>query len=513
MVGGCPNSSLWNVEYDELVFKEVIGKGNFGCVYRGTYLGVEVAIKQIPTFDDPDYCKYTEREVRALRYIRHPFVVHFFGVCKHVSGFYLVTEFIEGLDLRRFVKISSLPSATPPTWESRVMIALDIAKTLLFLHSKGILHRDLKSKNVLLDIPRNVTKICDFGFARMGSQYSNGDDSSSSEDEDENDVSSADQQVYKHNGNGKPATYRLRRMSICGTPSFMAPEILLQQKYDWSVDVFSFGIILAELLTLKRPGKDFWIRNQNNGFDISVDELKANISTGNHPCPQAFLELCIKCCAYLGVNRPKFSDIIQSLEELKLSMNPNPINQRPHFLNTLSRTNSLLLLSPPAKYQQQSPRQQLDNDLNNNNNNNLNNNNQKNNNINNNNNNTKTPINSSINSTSKNLRFLDPYLEPICIFKEKKRQSIKHTSPTSLSIPLASPTNLDSYAIDGVLKLLNPNQFPNGWKDFGINSHTTNIWLLFETKDNLNKKSIPSIEMTCVKLVKIKKHMSLYLFN
>ncbi|KAF2071323.1 hypothetical protein CYY_007354 [Polysphondylium violaceum] len=510
MVGGCPNSSLWNVEYEELVFKEVIGKGNFGCVYRGTYLGVEVAIKQIPTFDDPDYCKYTEREVRALRYIRHPFVVHFFGVCKHSSGFYLVTEFIEGLDLRRFVKISSLPSATPPTWESRVMIALDIAKTLLFLHSKGILHRDLKSKNVLLDIPRNVTKICDFGFARMGSQYSNGDDSSSSEDEDESDhhasAGGADQ-VYKRNGNGKPASYRLRRMSICGTPSFMAPEILLQQKYDWSVDVFSFGVVLAELLTLKRPGKDFWIRNQNNGFDISLDELKANITGGtSHPCPQPFLELCIRCCAYLGINRPKFSDIIQSLEDLKLSMNPNPMNQRPHFLNTLSRTNSLLLLSPPAKYQQ-SPRQLDDknNQPTNNNNNNANNNNQHQK------NNIQTPINSSINSTSKNLRFLDPYLEPICIFKEKKRQSVKH-SPANLSIPLGSPTSLDSYAIDGVLKLLNPNQFPNGWKDFGINSHTTNIWLLFETKDSLNKKSTPSIEMTCVKLIKIKKQC-LYIYS
>eukprot|EP01133_Synstelium_polycarpum_P003691 gene3691-4252_t len=314
MVGGLPNSRLWNIDYEELVFKEQIGKGNFGNVYRGSYLGAEVAIKQIPEFDDPDYAKYTEREVKALRYIRHPHVVHFFGACQHTSGFYLITEYVPGNDLRYHLK----SCVRPPRWSVRVEWALSVAETCLFLHAKNILHRDLKTKNVLLDASRTRTKLCDFGFARVSSQYSSGDDSSSS-DEDEADKAGADADgdiPYTRNGNGGAASHRLRRMSICGTPSFMAPEILLQRAYDWSADVFSFGVIMAELITLKRPGKDFWVRSQATGFDISVEELNAHIPVPND-CPTLFYELCLRCCAYSPESRPLFSDIVHILSSLR----------------------------------------------------------------------------------------------------------------------------------------------------------------------------------------------------
>eukprot|EP01132_Coremiostelium_polycephalum_P008403 gene8403-10319_t len=429
MVGGLPNSTLWNIDYEDLVFKEVIGKGNFGCVYRGSYLGVEVAIKQIPSFDDPDYCKYTEREIKALRYIRHPLIVHFFGACHHQSGFYLITEFIEGQDLRKFIKSLS----KPPRWQIRIAMALSIAKTCFFLHSKGILHRDIKTKNVLLDL-NFKTKLCDFGFVRMGSQYSSGSDSSSSDDDSSSDVND---DTYNNNGNGKPAKNRLRRMSICGTPSFMAPEILLQQKYDWSVDIFSYGILLAELITLKRPGKDFWVRNQTNGFDISVEELNQNIPTPND-CPTQFYDLCLKCCSYQSTNRPKFSDIIHILEAIKDSLE---LNSGAAGINNIIPTAPSLSLNDSGT----APTSALVNG------------------------------NSGRNSTITVL--------PIAVFKERRRQSTMAMIPSKILRHSNSNNENPSYEKEGMIKL-NPSQYPNGWREFGLdynNCSTQKIWIIYQS--------------------------------
>ncbi|KYQ91508.1 putative glycophosphotransferase [Tieghemostelium lacteum] len=434
MVGGLPNKSIWNIDYDDLVFGDVIGKGNFGLVFRGNYLGVEVAIKQIPSYDDPDYCKYTEREVKALRYIRHPYIVHFFGACHHTSGFYLITEYIEDQDLRRFIK-SSVEYGRPPKWSTRVSIALSIAKTFLFLHSKNILHRDLKSKNVLLEITsKNITtKLCDFGFTRIGSQYTSGEDSSSSEDEDDN-----DSEIYNNNGNGKPAKYKLRKMSICGTISFMAPEVLLQQKYDWSVDVYSFGIILAELITLKRPGKDFWVRNQLNNFDISFQELKLHSPPD---LPMEFLDLCMKCCSFQSNQRPKFSEIIQILENIQLRFN--------------SSNNSLLSKTTSSNFE-------LSHSLSNN-------------------------SNSSFNNTNTSYS--------IGIFKEKKRQSINEIFKNQFSLRTSFNSNNNQNSNnerEGIIKL--NNNYSNNIFNSG---NIENIWLIYKQDDR--------IEMTLAKIVKLSK--------
>ncbi|EGC30451.1 hypothetical protein DICPUDRAFT_157827 [Dictyostelium purpureum] len=564
MVGGLPSSSLWNIEYEDLLFKELIGKGNFGCVHRGSYLGVDVAIKKITMFDDAEYCKYTEREVKALRYIRHPLVVHFFGACRHETGFYLITEFIEGLDLRRYLK--STPKA--PRWISRVNIALGVAKTFLFLHSKNILHRDLKSKNILLDISRNQIKLCDFGFARIGSQYSSGSDSSSSEEESDPEVVQTEG-PYAFNGNGRAAHYRLRRMSICGTPSFMAPEVLLQQKYDWSIDVFSFGILMSELITLKRPGKDYWVRNANNGFDINIEELNSHIPSPND-CPVQFYDLCLKCCSYKNTNRPKFSDIVNILESIKdqLESSEQPLKKQSSFNNSNSinnnngnsnnnngnnnnscidieklnisnnsiceisvsnnsymtnKSSSSNLLSTSSAYQPQqpSPLQQSQSSQ-------------------------QLHQSQSQQQQQQKSKIVGKLLSsnfdscvttnPISIFKERKRpQSFNkllrvntanllstsqqqlqplQQSQSQAQLQLDESIPLQQYDKEGVLKL-NQTQFPNGWKEFGVDSTVQKVWVVYQSNIvKINQLSQQTqinqnnnlIEIICCNIIKLKKH-------
>lgn len=114
---GLPTQSIWDIPFEDLVFKETIGKGSFGSVFKGNYLGVDVAIKKIEKADDPEYLKYIDREVSMLQYvlvtfllfpcmllwlqpcflllflilylfrsIRHPFIVQFSGMA--VVGFH-----------------------------------------------------------------------------------------------------------------------------------------------------------------------------------------------------------------------------------------------------------------------------------------------------------------------------------------------------------------------------------------------------------------------------------------
>ena len=265
---GIPDDDIWNIDFTDLEFEKEIAKGSFGKVYQGKYLGVPVAIKQIFRHKDPAYLKYIEREISVLKAIRHPFIVGFCGVCLHKStGLYIVTEFIEGGDVRTLLKKRDMD------WGTRVQIALDLAKAMYYLHSKKIIHRDLKSKNLLMGADKRI-RLCDFGFARI------------------TDFSES------------------KAMTICGTPGFVAPEIMMGKEYDEKCDTFSFGNVLAELITFRRPGKDFWVRSAQDGYQLKHSDLKGKVA---FDCPRKFLELCLLCCEYNSKDRPSFEMIVKSL--------------------------------------------------------------------------------------------------------------------------------------------------------------------------------------------------------
>jgi serine/threonine protein kinase len=106
-------------------------------------------------------------------------------------------------------------------------------------------------------------------------------------------------------------------MTICGTPGFVAPEIMLGLDYDERCDVFSYGSVLAELITLQRPGRDFWNRTAEDNFVLNVDELISRVPSD---CPKGFLELALKCVEYDPERRPNFGAILKELQSIESRM-------------------------------------------------------------------------------------------------------------------------------------------------------------------------------------------------
>ena len=137
---------IFNIEYTALRDLVPLASGNFGAVYGGYYKKNRVAVKQLLDVGDEQMHKYLQREIETLRNIHHPNIVEFLGVCEHHSGLYIVTEFISGGDLRKILKNSSIEL----TWDARILLATQICSAINHLHSEQIVHRDLKSHNILV---------------------------------------------------------------------------------------------------------------------------------------------------------------------------------------------------------------------------------------------------------------------------------------------------------------------------------------------------------------------------
>ncbi|KAE8667692.1 Phytosulfokine receptor 1 [Hibiscus syriacus] len=207
----------------------IIGCGGFGLVYRGTLLdGRKVAIKRLS-----DDCGQMDREfhaeVEALSRAQHPNLVHLQGYCMHKNDRLLIYSYMENgsLDYWLHEKIDG-PSMLD--WETRLQIAQGAARGLAYLHQScepHILHRDIKSSNILLD-ENFKAHLADFGLARLILPY----DTHVSTD-------------------------------LVGTLGYIPPEYGQASVATYKGDVYSFGVVLLELLTGKRPmdmckPKDTW---------------------------------------------------------------------------------------------------------------------------------------------------------------------------------------------------------------------------------------------------------------
>ncbi len=182
-VGGDPDSFF--IDMSEVKFTECIGEGTSALVYKGMYRGTDVAVKKLKTTQcvgDSNFAKELKREITALAMLRHPNLVLFMGTGVLPEGnVCILTEFCDGGTLFQLLHAKKHVTLS---WRQRAKIALDVAKGMAFLHSHKppIIHRDLKSLNLLLS--ENVSgpsdyvhvKITDFGLARyqIAGQYMTG---------------------------------------------------------------------------------------------------------------------------------------------------------------------------------------------------------------------------------------------------------------------------------------------------------------------------------------------------
>ncbi|XP_030580487.1 dual specificity testis-specific protein kinase 2-like [Archocentrus centrarchus] len=256
-------------------FCEKIGSGFFSEVFKVQHriTGQVMALKMNTLASNKANML---REVQLMNRLCHPNILRFLGVCVHEGQLHALTEYINGGNLEQL-----LDSDLYLSWGVRIGLSLDIAQGLQYLHTKGIFHRDLTSKNCLVRCENGTftAVVGDFGLAEKIPDYSDG--------------------VEK------------QPLAIVGSPYWMAPEVLRGELYNEKVDVFAYGIILCEIIARIEADPDFLPRTEDFGLDVEAFENMVG------DCPPAFFNLAVTCCNMNAESRPSFSDIVFTLETME----------------------------------------------------------------------------------------------------------------------------------------------------------------------------------------------------
>ena len=153
------------IPWDEITLISKLGEGGFGIVYKGTWKhGGEVAIKQIKSILEEDAELELKNESSVMAKLNSPYIIRLFGLCWDENKYALVMELMPNASLSQLLR-----SGKELPWDIRYSIARDVAYGLRFLHDRKILHRDLKSANVLLDGNLRA-KLSDFGLSKVKTQ-------------------------------------------------------------------------------------------------------------------------------------------------------------------------------------------------------------------------------------------------------------------------------------------------------------------------------------------------------
>ncbi|XP_021380450.1 tyrosine-protein kinase Fer isoform X2 [Lonchura striata] len=263
----------WVLNHEDVTLGELLGKGNFGEVYKGTLKDkTPVAVKTCKE-DLPQELKIKFlSEARILKQYDHPNIVKLIGVCTQRQPIYIVMELVPGGDFLSFLRKKKDELKT----KQLVKFSLDAASGMAYLESKNCIHRDLAARNCLVG-ESNILKISDFGMSRQ-----------------------EDDGVYSSSG--------LKQIPIKWT----APEALNYGRYTSESDVWSFGILLWETFSLgvcPYPG----MTNQQAREQVE----KGYRMSAPQKCPEEIYKIMQRCWDYKPENRPKFSEIQKELSSIK----------------------------------------------------------------------------------------------------------------------------------------------------------------------------------------------------
>lgn len=278
---GKEQAQLQVIPKDDLSFGISLGTGSYCEAFLGKWLEQDVAIKKLhPILKEAGGAAFEAAfidEAITMAKLRYPNIVTLYGVVD-APDFCIVMEFMPGGAL-----YGLLHSEEPLGWELRYQIGLDTACGLWYLHKYDVLHRDLKSPNILLDENRRA-KISDYGTSKRGAMYTTSKDS-----------------LY--------------------SPPWMAPELLMQNDqiiYKKSCDVYSFAMVLWELATRRQPYESW------NAWPFHVKGGRREIIPQDTPEPMKLL--IERCWSQQPEDRPEMGIVVK---EIKQARNGVPLLSTP----------------------------------------------------------------------------------------------------------------------------------------------------------------------------------------
>ncbi|TKW16739.1 hypothetical protein SEVIR_5G319200v4 [Setaria viridis] len=268
----------WSVDRSQLLIGHRFASGAHSRLFHGIYEEQPVAVKFIRQPDDEEDAelaaqleKQFNTEVSTLSRLHHPNVIKLVGACSSPPVFCVITEFLSGGSLRAFLHKQD-HKALP--LDKIISISLDIAHGMAYIHSQGVVHRDVKPENIIFD-EEFCAKIVDFGIA-CEEEYC---------DPLANDT---------------------------GTFRWMAPEMMKHKAYGRKVDVYSFGLILWEMFSGSIPYEEL------NPFQAAFAVFDKNVRPAiPASCPAPVRLLIEQCWASHPEKRPDFCQIVQILEKFK----------------------------------------------------------------------------------------------------------------------------------------------------------------------------------------------------
>lgn len=294
----------WEIPFGDISEMKWVASGAQGAVFKGKLNREIVAVKKVK---EPK-----ETDIRHLKKLNHPNIVQFKGVCTKPPSYCIIMEFCPYGPLYDFLRAGEpVPPVRLVSWSKQ------IAAGMGYLHAHKIIHRDLKSPNVLIG-EDEVVKISDFGTSRQWNEVST-------------------------------------KMTFAGTVAWMAPEVIRNDPCSEKVDIWSYGVVLWELLSGEIPYKD--VDSSAVMWGVGSNSLHLPIPTS---CPEGFALLVKQCWSTKPRNRPSFKLIemhlaiaaidVLSLEpedyfktqqswkkEIQEQMEHMPLftNTNPHFENDL----------------------------------------------------------------------------------------------------------------------------------------------------------------------------------
>ncbi|PRQ28953.1 putative protein kinase TKL-Pl-4 family [Rosa chinensis] len=271
----------FSVDLSKLFLGLKFAHGAHSRLYHGIYNEEAVAVKiiRVPEDDEGGVLaarleKQFNKEVNLLSRLHHRNIIKFVAACRKPPVYCVVTEYLDEGSLRAYLhklECKSLPL------EKLIAIALDIARGMEYIHSQGVIHRDLKPENVLIDKDFRL-KIADFGIAC--------------------------EEAYCDSLADDPGTYR-----------WMAPEMIKRKSYGRKVDVYSFGLVLWELVAGTIPYEE--MNPIQAAFAVVNKNLRPVIPKN---CPPAMRALIEQCWSLQPDKRPEFWQVVKVLEQFESSL-------------------------------------------------------------------------------------------------------------------------------------------------------------------------------------------------